>query len=216
MNMKRKKKEELEKARREKEKKENRKILLYAILTVASFIAVSFGTAYAFYTATIIGNRENGEVQIKTANVLAVFNNDKDLVAENVLPGFSDTLEFSIVNVSPTENTYGNYTIVWEINENSINSKDFVYTLTGETYVNGKKVGNDIARNKVVNIGSTIVPNISDVLGTGMINTGVTHKYVMRITFRESGLNQNELQDKKLYSYITVKGEPVIYKENQD
>ena len=202
--------------KKEKEKKENRKILLYAILTVTSFIAVSFGTAYAFYTATIIGNEENGEVQIKTANVFAVFNNDKDLIAENVLPGFSDTMEFSIVNVSPTENAYGNYTIVWEINENSINSKDFVYTLNGETYVNGEKVDNNIARNKVVNIGTTIVPAVSDILGTGTINTGVTHKYVLRITFRENGKNQNDLMGKKLDSYITVKGEPVINKATEE
>lgn len=199
-----------------KKEKENRKILLYAILTVASFIAVSFGTAYAFYTATIIGNRENGEVQIKTANVYAVYNNDKNLNAENILPGFSDTAEFSIVNTSATKNAFGNYTIVWEVNENSINSKDFVYTLNGETYVNGEKVDNNIARNKVVNIGTTIVPAVSDILGTGTINTGVTHKYVLRITFRENGENQNDLMGKKLDSYITVKGEPVINKTTEE
>ena len=202
--------------KKEKEKKENRKILLYAILTVTSFIAVSFGTAYAFYTATIIGNEENGEVQIKTANVYAVFNTDKELMAKDVLPGFSDTLEFSIVNVSPTENAYGNYTLVWEINENSINAPEFIYSLKGETYFKGEKVDNDISRNKVVNISNTIVPTVSDILGTGTINTGVTHKYVLRITFRENGKNQNDLMGKKLDSYITVKGEPVINKATEE
>lgn len=199
-----------------KKEKENRKILLYAILTVASFIAVSFGTAYAFYTATIIGNRENGDVTIKTAQPKALFIANKNLEVIDVVPGFDDTMEFSIVSVNDSPNIYGNYTIIWEIKKNELNDKDFIYSLTGETYLNGEKVDNNISNNKVVNIGNTIVPTISDVLGTGIINTGVTHKYVLRLNFRENGKNQNELSGKRFESTITIKGEPIVSKEIEE
>ena len=197
------------------EKKENKKILFYAIVTVISFIAVSIGAAYAFYTATIIGNPTNGEVEIRTAHVYAVYNSDKSLVAEGVFPGFSDTAEFSIVNVSTAPNAYGNYTIVWDINENTIDDENFVYTLTGETIVNGKKV-NNISYNKIVEIGNAVVPTSSMVLGTGTINSGVTHKYVLRLTFKENGSNQNDLQGKRFDSTISVKGEPVVSKKIEE
>ncbi len=196
---------------KEEEKKENKKILFYAIVTIIGFIAVSVGTAYAFYTATVIGNATNGEVEIKTANVYAVYNSDKNLVAEGVLPGFSDTVEFSIINVSTSPNAYGNYSIIWDINENTINDKDFVYSLAAKTLVDGEEV-NNINYNKVVNINNTKVPNESVVLGSGMINTGVTHKYVLRISFRENGNDQNDLQGKIFNSIISVKGEPVVGK----
>ena len=197
------------------EKKENKKILFYAIVTVISFIAVSIGAAYAFYTATIIGNPTNGEVEIRTANVYAVYNSDKSLVAEGIFPGFSDTAEFSIVNVSTSPNAYGNYTIVWDINENTIDDENFVYTLTGETIVDGKKV-NNISYNKIVEIGNAVVPTSSMVLGTGTINSGVTHKYVLRLTFKENGSNQNDLQGKRFDSTISVKGEPVVSKKIEE
>ena len=195
----------------EKEKKEKRKTLLIAIITVVVFIATSVAATYAFLTATIIGNSDNGDVTIKTAKVYAVYNATNSINDSAILPGYSNTLEFSIVNTSETTDAYGNYSLIWEIEKNELDDPSFVYTLTGETVVNNETVANNsISHNSVINIAETRVPKMSTVIGTGLINTGVTHNYRLTISFKETGDNQDSLQSKELKSYITAKGEPTI------
>lgn len=195
----------------ENNKKENRKSLLLAVIMVGLFIAVSVGSTFAFYLATMKGNNENGDVTIKTAQVYAVFNAKNYIEDVDVYPGYSNQLEFNIINTSSTSDAYGNYSLVWEIEKNELDDDSFVYTLVGETIVDGKVVeSNSISHNNLVNISETRVPKTSTVLGTGLINTGVTHNYILTIKFKETGENQNELQAKEFKSYIIAKGEPVV------
>lgn len=191
-------------------KKENKtREIIIAIICIILFGSVCVGTAYAFIAATIIGNEDNGDITIKSAQVYAMFEGN-DLDAKQILPGYSNSIEFTITNTSTTPNTYGNYSLVWNIDKNEINDNNFVYTLVGKTYNGSEEVTTTIPYNTVINISETRVPEMSTVLGTGVINTGITHKYKLTITFKETGTAQNELQNKEFLSTIAAKGEPQV------
>jgi hypothetical protein len=194
----------------ENKKKSKFKFYIYAIIPLFSFVSVTFMATYAFYLATVVGNEDNGQVITKSAQVYAAFNATDTLNVEKILPGYSGTLEFSIVNTTKEENVYGNYTLAWEIVKNEIDNDSFTYTLTGTSY-KGTEVLADSDSNKVVNIVTPRrIPTMSANIGEGIINTGVAHKYVLTVNFAESGTNQDQLQGKNFEGKIIAKGDPNI------
>lgn len=176
-----------------------------AIITVLSFMFVSVGATYAAYVVFVLNN--GAEVTLRTANVVTMFEAMNDIHGEDILPGYRDTLEFSITNVSKEENMYGDYTLLWEIKKNELCGDDFVYTLTGTSVRNGVNIP-ITNTNKLVNVSNKVsVPSVSSSIGKGTINTGVTHKYTLTLEFLESGALQNEYQGKTFSGKIVAKGE---------
>lgn len=191
------------------DKKNSFKIYVYAIISVLSFIAVCVGTSIAFFT---LGSGKDTEVKLKSADVFAVFEAENSIKNDNIVPGFEDELIFSIVNVSKEENVYGNYTLKWEILSNEIDDDAFGYTLEGTSYRNDQNIP-DSDNNHVVQVPvMRRVPasNSNTIIGTGIINTGVTHKYKLKLMFLETGENQDNLQNKKFDGKVMAVGDPNI------
>lgn len=192
----------------ENKKKIKLKYYVYAIIPVLSFISVAFLTSYSFYLATVVGNEDNGDVILKSAQVFAMFEAKDNLDVEDMLPGYTGEIKFSITNTSPEDDLYGNYSLFWDVVKNEINDPNFVYTLKGTSEKDGNIVPISDS-NKLVDISSnTRIPSASQRIGTGMINTGVVHNYVLTVKFLESGDNQNVLQGKKFEAKIVAKGDP--------
>lgn len=184
------------------------RFLFVSIIPLLSFIAVVVGTTYAFYTikVDVVGNDENGGVSLESARVFAMFEATNEIDAKGVLPGYSSELQFSIVNTSNKENLYGRYTIAWEIEKNEIDNNNFVYSIEGTSTKNGENVI-ESKTNKLINIASIRrIPNVSTDIGSGVINTGVTHNYTLTIHFLESGTNQDAVQGKEFSGKIVAKG----------
>lgn len=194
----------------EEKKNKNSKIkeIIIAVIPVLSFIAVAVGTTYAAYIANVVGNEENGETVLKSAQVFAMFETTDSINGEDILPGWSDTLNFSIVNTSTEDDLYANYTLAWEIEENYINDANFVYTLECTSVKDGKEI-NESEKNTLVKVSSPRkVPTVSTNIGTGMINTGVTHNCELKLMLTESGVSQDFLQGKSFKGKIVAKGDP--------
>lgn len=196
---------------KDKKMKENTKAIIYAVITVLSFMLVSVGTAYAFYAASIIGNEDNGDIRIKTTRPTAVAVFENNIIDEMVVPGYSNTMRFSITNTSDVPNSFGSYNIVWLIDK-KLDSEYFLYKLVGKTYIDGEEVDNDYSKyNKVVNKEIGRVPTLSTTLGTGVVNTGVTHKYELTIYLKENGLDQTEeLSGREFKSQVSIRNESDI------
>lgn len=189
-------------------RKENTKSIIYALITIFSFIAVSVGATFAFYYATVKGNDANGNIRIQSAQVVAVFSGE-NLEDLNVLPGYSNSMHFSITNTTATENAYANYSLLMQIIE-PFSDPSFTYSLSGDTYIGDILQANNIEHNQVINISERTVPEISTVLGTGLINSGITHKYTLTLKFNETGENQNDLQGRRFSAKIVAKGDPTV------
>ncbi len=185
------------------------RVYVYAIVSIISFIAVSVGASYAFYAASVIGNEESPGVTIKSMDVAIIYHNNQNIILDNITPGFSETMDFSISNVNTQVGAYGDYKISWEIKTNEINfddNDDFVYTLTGKSIKDGQPAPLN-EYNQVVNIPEERrVPDISTVLGTGVIDIGITHEYTLTVKFIDTQIPQDQLQGKKFNGKIVVIG----------
>lgn len=185
----------------ENKKKSNLKYYIYAIVPIVSFIAVAVMTSYSFYLATVVGNEDYGEESLRSANVTAIFDANQSLNADSVLPGYTGNVEFSIYNNSRQEDAYGQYTLMWDIEKNEVDSDDFVYTLEGTSTATSNS-----DKDQVVNVSTpTRIPTVSTNIGSGMINTNVTHNYVLKVIFKETGETQNNLQGKIFKAKITAR-----------
>lgn len=183
------------------------KTYIYAIIAVLSFILVAVGTTIAAYYF-VNESDDNKPIKVKTAYVTVAYEAIDHIEANDILPGWSDEAHFSIVNTSSEENAIGDYSLYWEIEKNELENDNFVYTLIGKSY-KGTNELNESSDNKVVSVTNEIkVPSVSVSIGDGIINTGVRHEYVLKISLKESGTNQNELQTKSFKAKIVAKGEP--------
>ncbi len=182
---------------------------IYAIVSVLSFISVSVGTTYAFWLSGVVGNDTNGEVGMQAVSeIMTTFYAENDINADSVEPGWSQELVFTIANVSQVENAIGDYTLYWYVDKNTINDESFVYTLSSTSFRGDVNVPISDT-NRVVTIpGELIVPSASSSIGTGTINTGVTHRYTLTVKFLDNGENQNNLQGKVFEGKIIAKGSP--------
>lgn len=188
-------------------KEKDIKTYIYAIIVVLSFILVAIGASLAIVYYKVNGNDDNGEVNVKTPYVSAMFKDTNNINDKDILPGWSNDMTFEIVNISKDENAVGRYSLYWDVLTNEINDSNFVYTLVGDSYLNGNLI-KESDTNKLVSVGSEmIVPNTNTLIGHGTINTGVTHKYTLNIKFKENGNNQDNLQGKTFKAKVVAKGE---------
>lgn len=183
------------------------KTYIYAIIAVLSFILVAIGTTIAAYYF-VNESDDNKPIKLKTAYVSAMFEATDNISEDKILPGWSDELKFSITNVSSEENAIGDYSLYWEIEKNELENDSFVYTLVGKSYKNDDEIS-ESSDNKLVSVVNEIrVPSVSVAIGDGIINTGVRHEYVLKVSLKESGTNQNDLQAKTFKAKVVAKGEP--------
>lgn len=189
-------------------KEKNIKTYIYSIIVVLSFVLVAVGTSLAIVYYKVNGNDNNGNIDVKTSYVNAMFENGNDINDENILPGWSNRLEFSITNISEELNAVGRYTLIMNIEKNELDSNNFVYNIVGTSTLDGVELEEAQYTNIVVNrLSFEPVPTISTTLGNGVINTGVKHNYVLTFKFNENGENQDEFQGKTFKANVVAKGE---------
>jgi len=189
-------------------KEKNIKTYIYSIIVVLSFVLVAVGTSLAIVYYKVNGNDNNGNIDVKTSYVNAMFENGNDINDENILPGWSNRLEFSITNISEELNAVGRYTLIMNVEKNELDSNNFVYNIVGTSTLDGVELEEAQYTNIVVNRPSfEPVPTISTTLGNGVINTGVKHNYVLTFKFNENGENQDEFQGKTFKANVVAKGE---------
>ncbi len=189
-------------------KEKDIKTYICAIIVVISFILVAVGASLAVIYYKVNGNESNGVVDVKSAYAMAVFHDVQGFDDKKVIPGWSNEMKFEIVNTSTEEDAVGRYSLYWEIEKNEINADEFVYSLSGSSTKDGKVLEDNTVTNKLVSVsGQKRVPTETFKIGSGVINTGVTHSYVLKVSFLETGKNQDELQGKVFSSKIIAKGE---------
>lgn len=187
-------------------KKDNIKLYIYSVIVVLSFILVAVGATFAVLVfADVIGNKKNGYLDVKTAYVTAIFNANQTFNDDNIFPGWQNYAEFEITNNSYTENAVGRYDLILDIENNEIFDNSFVYYLEGKSYKNGKEISNSSV-NYVATSSDVRVPSVSSIIGSGIIDTGVTHKYKLTVKFLETLENQDYLQGKLFKARISASG----------
>lgn len=182
-------------------KKQSNKKHFLLTLSIITFSIATIGSTFAFLNTYIRGLDTSTPVQVKSANVLAVYEQHSNIEATDVTPGWSGEMEFSLINQSEEEGSAGYYELNWEITKNELQDNELRYSLTATSTRNGNNVAiGDL--NKIVTKTNQPVPTVSSSVGLGLINTGVTHKYTLTLSFVDTEGNQNYNQGKTFIGKI--------------
>ena len=155
-----------------------------------------FGISYAYFSLNIIGN-EDAKLSVITAGTLELTYTDGsgDVILENVIPGSSIQKEITVKNTGTIDTTYN---LVWGQLINEFENNEIVLSATCERLNSEGTIDgtcNNIEEKAIIN--NIIQKNIS-------IESGITHKYTITITFIETGENQNYNQGKGFAGIINI------------
>ena len=181
----------------------NKKVI-YGFLIALVFM-LTLGLTYAYFDLGIRGNEEAKNITVTAGNLSLYYNSGPEIKIDNIKPGFSISKEFTVTNT-------GDFDAEFDINMtdmiNTIEKSEIVYTLSCEAFEN-YGLETQIGKGTCDGQGSTSF-NYSEtstsqkIKGNNQIKTGITNKYILNITFIETGSVQNYNQGKKFIGKIQI------------
>ena len=164
-------------------------IFLYLIVLICVFVMFII-CAYAYYKKS--SQIEDRKIIHNNLLMSLNFNGKDQFNVVNIKPGYQETIEFSITNF--TEDTIGNYKLVFEIITPLSNMSDekFTYTLEGTSESKDNT-------NNVINNDNIVVPVVSKELEGGCITPKNTHNYKMTVKL-DKQVNANKYPKGSMFS----------------
>ena len=173
--------------------KDKEKKMLFGIGIVFLFLA-TVSLSYAYFSANIT-NKDVKDQVVETGTLMLTYTDGPEIVMNNIKPGTSITKEVSVKNTGTLDTAYN---LVWQELSNEITNDEMVMSATCERRNADGEVEEACEGLSETAIGANIVKkNIA-------IESGVTHKYVITITFKETSADQNYNQNKKFSGVLGV------------
>lgn len=188
------------------------KNFIFYSLFVIIFIFVVIGISFSYFKARIVNDEKSSTISIGGGVMSITYNgpgtdgNSDIIIANNIIPGWSVTKNFSLTAINDietnsvfTDNTL-HYKIGIVVEENTFSENSFTYELSsldgGE--VNGNTV--NYMSGYISDFGTTII-------GAGFFNrtnTEVEHNYELVISYPDNGLDQSGNNGKTFRAYVSI------------
>lgn len=173
------------------------------LLAISIFFVyiLSASLTYAYFNIFVEGNENANDQTVTTGTLELNYVDGNQLFIDRAYPGASVTKNMYVTNTGTLDTTYG-----FELDdyENTILRNELVISLTCTSYKNYGEVNQEVygTCNSIVNqpIGSTswvIASNID-------IEAGITHSYVVTVSFIDTSSNQNYNQGKYFTGTIKI------------
>ena len=159
---------------------------LILLLVSATLLVAIIGATFAYFSVSVRGNETATKVIVRTAQLSISYDSGEAIIAENILPGWSEEKEFSISSSSTIPVTYE---VRWVEVLNQFNRKeDLTYKISGFR--------------EVV---ATPAPSDETVIFQQQIQPGEVHVYTLTISYAgHIDINQNEDQGKTFSARLFV------------
>ena len=175
------------------------KKMLFGIGIAFLFLA-TVGLSYAYFTATIT-NKDVKDQVVQTGTLELTYTDGPQIVMNNIKPGTTVTKTVTVKNTGTLATTYN---LIWQELTNEITHNEMVISATCEK-LNDKNQADgtcDGLDEKAINL-KIIKRNIS-------IESGITHKYIITIAFKDTNTSQNYNQGKIFNGVLGIEE----YKDN--
>ena len=158
-------------------------------------LIMTTGLSYAYFSASISGNENAKNVVVEAGTLSLVYTDGAEIKAQNIKPGWSTTKEVSVKNTGTLE---ANYNIIWQSLTNEITNNDMVISATCQRLNSAGTVeGTCESISQAAVNDMTIAKRVS-------IESGITHKYIFTILFKETNVDQNTNQGKKFNGVLGI------------
>lgn len=177
--------------------------IFLSVVGIATLLVAIIGATFAWFSATVTGNDEASSVIVETATIGINYTNGNEIVLQNAIPGTSSEEKEFTVSAASDATIDQTYKIKWDITAfDFANKEDLVYSLTGAASGDGQVV------TAVTNEAMPATTGPSEI-GSGTLKPGETHTYKLKVTFKETGSDQNANQGKKFNGKIQVSAENI-------
>ena len=162
---------------------------------IALLLLLTTGLSYAYFSASISGNENAKNVVVEAGTLSLVYTDGPEIKAQNIKPGWSTTKEVSVKNTGTLE---ANYNIIWQSLTNEITNDEMVISATCQRLNSAGTVeGTCESISQAAVSDMTIAKRVS-------IESGITHKYIFTILFKETNVDQNTNQGKKFNGVLGI------------
>ena len=176
--------------------KMNKKVIIG--IALAFLLIAALGFTYAYFTANIEGNEDAKDVIVEAGTLSLHFEDGPELVLNKAFPGDYVEKEFKVTNTGTLDT---NYTIWWKELVNEILYDELVLTLECTSTKDGSPDGTCEGMEEIPVETNNTYPIKSSIA----IDSGITHTYKLRITFKEMNKDQNYNQGKRFYGVINIR-----------
>ena len=167
--------------------------MIFGIGIVFLFLAaISF--TYAYFTATLVNNNVKDQV-VQTGTLELTYTDGPEIVMNNIKPGTTITKEISVKNTGTLDTSYN---LIWQELVNEITNDEMVIEATC-TRLNSSGVEEGTCES----LSSTPIKRIK-IKENVSIESNITHKYNITITFKETNAEQNYNQGKKFTGTLGI------------
>ena len=167
---------------------ENKKVKIGFILAAILTVCLTTIGSYAYFTASLSGNANANNTAITSAHMEITFTDGPEINTNYLIPGDYVEKTFTVENTGDQTTAYGIY--FTNVFNNFANKDELVYELISED-------GATVSQTECPGVDGTIKEGIA-------INPGETHHYTIKITFKETGENQDNNKAKTFSSIISV------------
>lgn len=175
--------------------KDQRRLYISTIITIIISITLLF-LAIFYYT-----NKLN-LYKFKKNNLVLIYDKKLDSINKLLLPNDIYVTKFTVYNEG--FETINSYKLLFKDLINTFSNDEYIYSLQCISYKNyGQK--NQIIFGTCLSVDEKPIPQSDqEIINANVIDTKITHEYTMKMTFKDTGLNQNYNQGKLLGFKLTI------------
>ena len=171
----------------------DKKILF--ITGIVLLFLMTVGMSYAYFSLSVSGNADAKDMVVEAGTLRLTYTDSPQIIMQNIKPGQTITKKVTVKNTGTLDTAYN---LVWQELYNKIGRNDLVMSYTCERLNSSGTVdGTCTGLTETPVKTKTITKNIP-------IESGVTHKYTITITFKETGENQNYNQGKSFSGVLGI------------